>query len=437
MIYMKNIFRISGVILLILSISLTHSCKKEKPLPPVLSTTEVTAISYTTATSGGKVTNEGGDPVISRGICWGTTAEPTITNSKTTESGGLGSFISNITLLTPNTIYYVRAYATNIAGIGYGNQVSFTTSQAAVPTLTTTAITSISQTYASSGGNITSDNGGSITARGVCWSLSQSPTITDYKSEDGNGAGVFTSSITGLTKGTTYYIRAYAINSVGTGYGSILQFTTEPGIIYNPNQTYGSVTDIDGNIYKTITIGDQIWMAENLKTAKYNNGDLIGTTIPATSYIQSENMPKYQWPYGGDESHVDTYGRLYTWYSATDNRSVCPTGWHVPTDSEWISLENQLGGLSVAGGKLKEIGTEHWTVPNSGATNEMMFNALPGGYRMNTGEYDNKGSYGNFWSATSVNATVAYYRYLYYGNATMTKSFVNQKYGLSVRCLKN
>jgi uncharacterized protein (TIGR02145 family) len=96
-----------------------------------------------------------------------------------------------------------------------------------------------------------------------------------------------------------------------------------------------------------------------------------------------------------------------------------------------------LGGASVAGGKLKEIGTEHWTVPNASATNEMMFNALPGGYRMNTGEYDNKGVYGNFWSATSVNATVAYYRYLYYGNGSITRSFVNQKYGLSVRCLKN
>ena len=220
---MKNLFRILSVILLIFII---QSCKKEKPTPPIITTADVTAISYTTATSGGNATNEGGAPIVSRGVCWNTSADPTIANNITIESGGLGTFTSNLMQLTQNTLYYVRAYATNSAGTGYGNQVSFTTLQVAVPVLTTTAITTITQTSAVSGGNITADNGGSVTARGVCWSIVTNPTTSNSKTTDGTGTGVFTSSISGLTLGTTYYVRAYATNSIGTSYGALVNFTT-------------------------------------------------------------------------------------------------------------------------------------------------------------------------------------------------------------------
>jgi uncharacterized protein (TIGR02145 family) len=219
-------------------------------------------------------------------------------------------------------------------------------------------------------------------------------------------------------------VKAYAVNAIGTAYGNERSFSTSKLV----------VKDKDGNYYRIVTIGAQVWMADNLKTTRFRDSTLIPLVGDNTTWSQLPT-PGYCW-YNNQSDYGNTYGALYNWPTVSSQK-LCPTGWHVPTDTEWISLENQLGGLSVAGGKLKEIGTEHWTVPNSGATNEMMFNALPGGYRMNTGEYDNKGSYGNFWSATSVNATVAYYRYLYYGNGTMTKSFVNQKYGLSVRCLKN
>ncbi len=437
---MKKIFRISRSILLMISILLIYSCKKDKPTLPIISTTTVSEITYTTAISGGNLTSEGGSPILSRGICWNTSENPTVENNKTIETGGIGSFTSNITQLSPNTIYYVRAYATNIAGTGYGNQVSFTTQQAAVPTLTTKSITSISQTYAFSGGNITSDNGGSITVRGVCWSLSEIPTISDYKSEDGNGIGEFTSSITGLTNGTTYYVRAYAINSVGAGYGSTLQFTTESSIVFNPNLTYGSVTDIDGNIYKIITIGDQVWMAENLKTTKYNNGDLIGTTIPATQYIQSENTPKYQWAYNGDECYVDTYGRLYTWYSVTDSRGVCPTSWHVPTDAEWLTLSTYLENETYSGGKLKEISTAHWLSPNTGATNQSGFTALPGGLRSVNNTFNSIGKYGYWWSSsewTSTSPASAWGLGLGYDSNELNRSGTGKNNGFSVRCIQD
>ena len=229
----------SAVILLIF---LIHSCKKDKPTPPVITTTDVTAISYTTATSGGNVTNEGGAPVVSKGVCWNSSADPTITNSKIIENGGSGPFTSNISSLTPNTLYYLRAYATNRSGTGYGNQVSFTTSQIEVPVLTTTAITSITQTTAVSGGNISDDKGGSVTAIGVCWGTTANPTISLMtKTTETGTTGTFTSSIIGLTARTTYYVRAYAINSAGTSYGNEISFTTSAIVVPTLSTTVASL----------------------------------------------------------------------------------------------------------------------------------------------------------------------------------------------------
>jgi uncharacterized protein (TIGR02145 family) len=427
---MKDVFKISGVILLLLIILLIHSCKKDKPTPPTIATTTVTEISYTTAISGGEVTYEGGTPVDSRGVCWNTSPYPTIVNNKTIESGTAGAFTSNISQLTPNKLYYVRAYATNSAGAGYGNQVSFTTRQIAVPVLTTTGVTSITQTTAVSGGTITNDNGGIVTERGVCWSTNQNPTIFDNKSEDDAGIGIFLSSITGLTLGTTYYIRAYATNIIGTTYGTQISFTT---------LLAGQFSDIDGNVYNTVIIGSQTWMKENLKTTKYANGDVIGTTTPATLDIGMESRPKYQWASGSNESNVATYGRIYTGYATVDYRKVCPINWHVPTDVEWTELTTNLGGESIAGGKLKETGTTHWQSPNTGATNETGFTALPGGYRFNGGIFDGIGLNGTWWSSTTINSSSAEIRQMAY-NQTYARKVIygwNMNTGFSVRCVKD
>jgi len=143
-------------------------------------------------------------------------------------------------------------------------------------------------------------------------------------------------------------------------------------------QDKASVTDIDGNVYQTVSIGTQVWMKENLKVTRYRNGDIITPTNPATLDISGESAPKYQWAYNGDEGNVAVYGRLYTWYAATDLRNVCPSGWHLPTDTEWTTLTTFLGGFKVAGGKLKETGSAHWQSPSTGATNQSGFTALPG-----------------------------------------------------------
>jgi hypothetical protein len=202
----------------------------------------VSSIEHTTATSGGDISSDGGATVTARGVCWGTSSNPTIINSKTTDGTGIGTYASSITGLTPGTTYYMRAYATNSAGTGYGNEMSFPTDPMSVPALTTTAISSIVQTAATSGGDITDDGGASVTARGVCWSTSPDPTITDSKTTDGTGTGVFVSSITGLALNTSYYVRAYATNSVGTAYGNAVYFSTNPALL--PTLTTTAISSI-------------------------------------------------------------------------------------------------------------------------------------------------------------------------------------------------
>ncbi|TSA24132.1 MAG: hypothetical protein D4R67_12420, partial [Bacteroidetes bacterium] len=174
---------------------------------PFISTTLATGITQTTATSGGNVVSDGGSPVTVRGVCWSATPYPTIENNKTENGTGTGTFTSSLTGLTPNTTYYVRAYATNEVGISYGNEITFTTLQAPeLPTVITTAITEITQTSAISGGTVTADGGSAITVRGVCWNTSPNPTTANTHTTDGSGLGAFTSSITGLTANTKYYI---------------------------------------------------------------------------------------------------------------------------------------------------------------------------------------------------------------------------------------
>jgi uncharacterized protein (TIGR02145 family) len=199
-----------------------------------------------------------------------------------------------------------------------------------------------------------------------------------------------------------------------------------------------TVKDIDGNVYRTVRIGTQVWMAENLKTTKYRNGNLIGTTNPATLNILKENRPQYQWAYDGNERNVATYGRLYTWYAATDSRNVCPTGWHVPSDAEWSTLTTYLGGESVAGGKLQEADTTLRGTPfYSGATNETGFTAIKSGSRSFTGEFSQIDIWGSWWSSTEQSVGIAYIREVYRNSNKVIRIFTMEEDGLSVRCLRD
>lgn len=295
------------------------------------------------------------------------------------------------------------------------------------PVLTTAIVSNILQTTATCGGNITSDGGATVTVRGVCWSTGTTPTITDSKTTDGTGIGNFSSAITGLTANTAYYVRAYATNNTGTGYGSAIQFTTLQGT--------GTVTDIDGNVYNTVTIGTQIWMVENLKVTKYNNGTAIPLITDGAAWT-SLTTPGYCWYNNDYTTYGSVYGALYNWHTVNTG-NLCPIGWHVPTDAEWTTLTDYLGGLSIAGGKLKETGTSHWAIPNTGATNESGFTALPGGWRGYDGSFHDITYTGYWWSSTQ-NGSSAWERELYQGNATVSRNGSNSKFvGFSVRCKKD
>jgi uncharacterized protein (TIGR02145 family) len=417
---MKSLYRIVEVLFLIF---LIHSCEKDKPLMPVVTTTDVTEISYTTAKSGGALTNNGGATITSQGICWNIAPDPTITNSKTADSGESESFISNMTQLEPNTLYYVRAYATNKAGTGYGNQVSFTTIKIEVPVLTTTSITEIGQVSALSGGNITDDKGSVIIFRGVCWGTENNPTTSNNKTINGTGVGNFTSKLIGLASNTTYYLRAYATNSAGTGYGNELSFKTN------------IITDIDGNIYNAVTIGSQIWMKENLKTTHYNDGTAIPLVTDNNAWINVRS-PAYCWQSNDSATYKATYGALYNGYTALTGK-LCPVGWHVPSNDEWIILSDFTGGLS-GGGKLKEAGTSHWVSPNTGATNETGFTALPGGHRDGgDGSYTLVGFHGAWWTTTESGIVSAKMPNLFSGSGDLTLGGGPKPHGASVRCVKD
>lgn len=205
--------------------------------------------------------------------------------------------------------------------------------------------------------------------------------------------------------------------------------------IFNSSLTYGVMKDQDGNIYKTITIGNQTWMAENLRTTKYNDGSLIQNVIDNSSWLNLTTGAYSNYNNTDNNDTIATFGRLYNWY-AVNSGKLAPVGWHVPTYTEWSNLMTYLGGESDAGGKMKETGISHWLNPNY-ATNETGFTALPGGYRHSNGIFTEIGSYGLWWSSTPYSSTAACSRYITYDSGSALSNYPTRELGFSVRCVKN
>ena len=383
--------------------------------PPRLTTKDVTSIQATTASSGGNIIDNGGASVTVRGVCWNTTNNPSLSDSITVNGTGTGTFTSNLTGLDPYTLYYVRAYATNSGGTAYGNELSFKTA-AGSPRLTTTEVTSIQATTASGGGDITNSGGASVTARGICWSTGQDPTVADSHTDEGIGIGSYTSNLTGLLTDTIYNVRAYATNSTGTYYGNQVTFVSIPP---------GEVYDIDSIRYNTVTIGTQVWMVKNLRTTRLNDGTPI-PYVPDNTEWSNLTTPAFSY------LSLNTYGALYNGYTI-ETEKLCPTGWHVSSEDDMILLTDYLGGLSVAGGKLKETGTAHWSSPNTGATNISGFTALPGGYRSMQGGFGFSGYQGRWWESAYGNVFA-----LDYSSSDINLNMGCMiKCGMTVRCIKD
>jgi hypothetical protein len=251
----------------------------------VLTTSPASNIAANTASCGGNITTDGGSAITARGICWNTSPTPSLANSFTVDGTGTGTFTSSMAGLTGGMTYYVRAYATNIAGTAYGNEITFTTT-AGLPFLMTTASSNVTGTSATSGGNITTDNGAPVTARGVCWSVTPGPTTADFITSDGTGTGSFVSSITGLTPGTPYYARAYATNSVGTAFGNEIILNPTIGLAYGGGIIfYLDVTGQHGLISATNDQGTGFQWYNGTYTLTGASGTAIGTGQANTTAI--------------------------------------------------------------------------------------------------------------------------------------------------------
>ena len=288
-----------------------------------------------------------------------------------------------------------------------------------VPVLTTASINTITRSSAESGGEVTSDNGFFVTARGVCWSTSPMPTLANSHSADGDNVGTFTSVLTGLARNTRYYLRAYASNSEGTGYGSTMSFTTL-------DSAY-TLTDFDGNQYQALSIGTQVWMTENLRVTHYRNGDALQSvtdnteweTIQVGAYCSYDNNPQ----------DLPIHGLLYNSFAIEDSRNIAPNGWHVPSSEDWGTLVEYLGGELGAGGKLKQD-VWGWDAPNTGATNESGFSALASGSRRHPdGIFRFRTLYAFFWHTTPLGQ-----RMLFYNDAGIGNGYES---GGSIRCIKD
>jgi uncharacterized protein (TIGR02145 family) len=306
--------------------------------------------------------------------------------------------------------------------------------------LSTLQISNILETSAITGGNISSDGGSNITQRGIVWNLSPNPTTADNIVNSGTGIGVFNINLTGLAANTTYFLRAFAINSAGTAYGNELSFTTANFngiVITNP----GTGVTFNGYSYSSIVLGNgQEWMAENLRTTIYANGNAIPNITPPWTALTTG-----AWAHqSNDNQNEIPYGKLYNWYAVIDSRNVCPNGWHVPTNADWNDFINYLdpnsdGGLNApgntAGGKMKSIGTQYWLSPNQDATNESGFTGLPGGYF----EGGNEGALGGWWSSSTdlLDVNSAWVRWLSYMDADAYAETTDFSQGFSIRCIKD
>jgi uncharacterized protein (TIGR02145 family) len=410
-----------------------------------LITSEIINITSTTATGGGNITSDGSGIISERGICWSTAPNPTVQNSKTSDGTGKGNYVSMMTNLTRATTYYVRAYAKNERAVSYGNTVTFTT-VIEKPTVSTTLPTNIGNTSVRIGGNVTDNGGVELLERGVCYSTSPNPTINGGHTSSGTTVGAFATVLTGLAPQTTYYVRAFATNITGTSYGSQESFTTT-----EKPQIPLTITDVEGNVYNTITIGTQTWLIENLRTTKYNDGTSI--PIVADSYSWPDmTSAAYCW-YNNDISNKSTNGALYNWY-AVNSGKLAPVGWHIPTDAELTTLENYLiaNGYnydgSTSGNKIaKSLASKNgWSATSTtdGAVgndftknNTSNFSMLPSGYRGWSSIFDLQGMSGYLWTSSESSNGKAWLRAIGYSTVSLNRLELAQYYGFSVRCIMN
>ena len=411
-------------------------CNKEEPVKDAtLSTLSVTNITTNSAQSGGNITNDGGGDITSRGVVWGTSPNPTAEQNSglTMDGSGPGLFQSNLTNLQPNTTYFVRAYATNEAGMVYGSEQQFAT-EGTAPTVTTIQVTNITIYTAISGGNVTDGGGASVTARGVVWSTSQNPTIENNlgSTNNGSGTGSFTSNLTGLSANTTYYVRAYATNNTGNGYGQQESFTTaDSGDGGNwPIDTETEVVEVLN------PATGKTWMDRNLgasraaisSTDAQAYGDLYHwgraadghqkRTSGTTSTLSNSDTP-------GHGDFILTPNSPFDWRSPKNDNlwqglnginNPCPSGYRLPTRVEFNA----------------EI--ESWSSSNSAGAfgSPLKFSLV--GRRDSNGSIFSVGSFGDYWTSDVLETSA---QKLTIGSSIASVVGDRRGRAAAVRCIKD
>ena len=356
-----------------------------------------------------------------------------------------------------------RNYGAKSAGFSVRCLNDSSSTQTTLPTVITTTLSAIIETTGTGGGEITDDGGAAILARGVCWNTTGNPSINNNLTVDGTGQGFFISNLTGLTATTTYYVKAYATNILGTAYGAEETFTTIAATTFICGNLF---TDYDNNTYNSVQIGTQCWMAENLKTTHYASGTLVPnvTSNFAWDALGDNNTDDAYCYYDNSATNANIYGALYTWAAAMGDNAVssnsnpsgvqgaCPTGWHLPSDNEWKQLEMHLGMSQAEADQDGYRGTNQgsqlagnsslWnsgSLENNANFGTSGFTALPGGFRLSTnGSFSNfLGSSGFWWSSTEFSNLSSWYRLLDLDHSEAYRNKFDKSRGYSVRCLKD
>jgi uncharacterized protein (TIGR02145 family) len=403
-------------------------------IAPTVDTDAASSVTATAATLNATIMATGGAAVSATGFKYATNALLT-SPTDVAGSGTSSPFTGSLTGLTASTQYWAVGYATNAVGTSYGDTITFMT-LAIAPTVDTDAASSVTATAATLNATITATGGAAVTATGFKYAtnaLLTSPT-------DVAGSGTtspFTGSLTGLTASTQYWAVGYATNAVGTSYGDTITFTTSA-----PPFTCGTSTvTYDGYNYATVQIGSQCWFKENLRNDDYNDATLIpgnlddatwSTTTSGAQTVYGEGASAVSSGSDNEVANLADYGRLYNWY-AVNTGKLCPSGWHVPTDSEWTTLTDTLGGQLFAGTKLKASSSD---TPAWNGDNSSGFSALPGGSRGASGNFSNQGNNGYWWSS-SPSGALAWYRVLSSGGSNVSRDDYGTRSGFSVRCVRD
>ena len=397
---------------------------------PTVSTTPATNITRTTAVTGGDVNSDGGPTITARGVCWSFFSYPTIAGNHTTDGSDTGSFVSSLTGLTPFTLYHYRAYATNSAGTAYGMELTLTTLLFEVPLVITTPATNMTQTTAATGGVVISDGGPTVTARGVCWSTSSNPITDGDHTTDGTGTGIFVSNLTGLDRGTKYYVRAYATNVIGTAYGNQVSFKTTginadtcPGM---PTITIHHVAGTVAPVTKWVTYGtathipgeySKCWITSNLGASRQATAKDDDTEASAGWYWQFNRKQGYK--HDGttrtpNTAWITSISQDLDWQAANDPCAELGSGWRIPTKTEWENVTKSGTGFDW-NSDLKLHHAGHL----SGSDGSLL----------------DRGSDGYFWSSTQASGGSGWGLVLW--DISGNVGYYDKPSGFSARCVRD